>query len=194
MRCSSSSSPSPLPSDQLHQALAMLRSCFITGPLDVLLDPTINSTFVNSINLLLRHSGYLSVDQRASFCLALSSQGKPREQLQLRRTKEVCGQELKARLDSLLSQQSSTIEHVFSLVDNTNSQIAEIKRVEAHLQKLKQNLQHSSVELEKVMDQDSLHSEEIPCLKGEPLTCEAELKDSDQVIDTWWSLLASIFS
>lgn len=160
----------------------MLQSCFTVRPLAILLDPAIYSTSVNSINLLLRHPYYLSVDQRASLHLALSSQGKPREQLYLRCTKEVRGKELKARLDFQLSQ-TSTIEHVSLLVDNINSQIAEIKRVKAHLQKLKENLHHSSVELKKVMEQDSFHSDEIPYLEGELLTCEAKLKDCDQFIN-----------
>lgn len=191
-----SSSPScpPLPLDRLHPALALLQSFFTTRPSAVLMDPAVNSSFVNSINLLLQHPGYFSVDQRASLHLALSFQTKPCEQLQLRRTKEVRGQELKARLDSLLSHQSSNVEHVSSLVENINAQMVEIENVEAHLKKLKEGLQSSSIEIMKVMKQDSLYSEEIPGLDGELSTCEAKLKDCDQVIDIWWSLLAFVFS
>lgn len=80
-RSSSPSCMSPFLSDQLHQALALLRSCFTAGPSAILMNPIVNSSFVNSINMLLQHLGYLSIDQRASLRLALSSQTEPREQL-----------------------------------------------------------------------------------------------------------------
>lgn len=56
---SSFSSPSPLPLDQLQQALAMLQSCFMARPSAVLLDPAVNATFVNSSNFLLQCPGYI---------------------------------------------------------------------------------------------------------------------------------------
>lgn len=189
-----SSSSSPLPSYQLHQALAILRSCYTTGLSIVLLDPTVNASFVNSSNLLLRHLSYLSVDQQASLFLALSSQSEPHEQLQLRRTKEAQGQELRTQIDAILSQQSLTVNHVSSSVDNINAQVAKTEKVEAHLRKLKENLQNSSMELKKAIEQDYLQSKKISCLERELSTCESELKDCEQVIDTQWSLLASIFS
>lgn len=99
---------------------------------------------------------------------------------------------MRARIDALMSQRSSTVEHVTSLVDNINAQVAEIERVEAHLRKLKENLQASSVELEETMEQGSSQSEDIPHLEVELLICESECKDCDQLIDTWWSLLSSM--
>lgn len=126
----------------------------------------------------------MSVDQRASFRLALSSQSEPHKQLQLRHTKEAQGQELKAQINALLSQQSSTVKQVTFFVDNINAQVAKIEKIEAHLRKMKENLQISNMELEKVMERDSLHSEEITYLEGELLIYESELKVYNQVIDT----------
>lgn len=48
-----------------------------------------------------------------------------------------------------------------SLVESINTQIAEIERVKAYLKNLKEKLEASGAALEKAMEQDSSHSEEL---------------------------------
>lgn len=80
-----------------------------------------------------------------------------------------------------------------SLVDNINARIVEIETIEVHLKRLKENLQTSSVELEMTMERDSSQYKEIPHLEEELSICKSELKDYDQVINMWLSLLSSVF-
>lgn len=54
-RHSPSTSPLPLSSEKLHQALATLQSCFVVGSSTVLFDSTMNTSFINCSNMLLRH-------------------------------------------------------------------------------------------------------------------------------------------